>query len=145
MTPTVIHGGSKSNVIPGSCELIIDSRLIPAVGAKKVIEGVNAVLRELRSRDRTFRASVEVLYETPALSVARDADVVLLAESLSGSRSEVAPYGTEAPVYCDNGTPTVVLGPGSIRQAHIVDEYAEVKQIKRAQSVYARMIEMVCL
>lgn len=31
-TPTVINGGTKSNVIPGSCELIVDSRWIPKHG-----------------------------------------------------------------------------------------------------------------
>ncbi len=88
---------------------------------------------------------MEVLYETPALSVPRAAEVVRLTESLTAAGSGVAPYGTEAPVYSELGTPTIVLGPGSVRQAHTVDEYAPVRQIKRAGSVYRRMIETVCL
>ncbi len=145
VTPTMIRGGTKSNVIPGACELTLDSRLIPAVGSKQVLEELNAILLALRRKDRTFKAKVEVLYETPALSVPRDAEVVRLTESLTGSPSGVAPYGTEAPIYCSLGTPTVVLGPGSVRQAHTADEYAPVRQIRSAERVYRRMIETVCL
>jgi acetylornithine deacetylase ArgE len=145
VTPTIVDGGTKSNVIPGACELTLDSRLIPRVGSKEVLGELDAVIRALRREDRTFRAKVRVLYETPALSVPRDAEVVKLTESLTGSASGVAPYGTEAPVYCGLGIPTVVLGPGSVRQAHVVDEYAQVKQIKSAERVYRRMIETVCL
>ncbi len=145
VTPTMISGGTKSNVIPGACELTLDSRLIPAVGSKAVLKELDAVILALSKKDRNFRAKVDVLYETPALSVPRVAEVVRLTESLTGSASGVAPYGTEAPVYCGLGTPTVVLGPGSVRQAHTVDEYAEVRQIKSAERVYRQMIETVCL
>jgi acetylornithine deacetylase len=141
----MISGGTKSNVIPGACELTLDSRLIPAVGSKAVLKELDAVILALSKKDRNFRAKVDVLYETPALSVPRVAEVVRLTESLTGSASGVAPYGTEAPVYCGLGTPTVVLGPGSVRQAHTVDEYAEVRQIKSAERVYRQMIETVCL
>jgi len=145
VTPTMIDGGTKSNVIPGTCELTIDSRLIPAVGAKEVLHELNSVIAGLHRKDDEFKARVEVLYETPALSVPREAEVVRLTESLTAARAGVAPYGTEAPVYCELGTPTVVLGPGSVRQAHTVDEYAPVREIKSAESVYRRMIEKVCL
>ncbi len=145
VTPTVISGGTKSNVIPEACELTIDSRVIPAVGSKAVVDGLNSVIHNLGRRDRKFKARVEVLYETPALSVSKESEVVKLTESLTGSGSVVAPYCTEAPVYTDLGTPTVVLGPGSVKQAHIRDEYAPIRQIKKAESVYRRMIQTVCL
>jgi acetylornithine deacetylase ArgE len=145
VTPTMISGGSKSNVIPGSCELTLDSRLIPAVGEKVVLDGLNSVIDELSGRDEKFRARLEVLYESSALSIPRDDPVVKLTESLTGSRAATAPFGTEAPIYSKLGIPTVVLGPGSVKQAHIVDEYAPVEQIESAEAVYRQMIEKLCL
>ena len=145
VTPTMINGGSKSNVIPGSCALTLDSRVIPAVGAKAVLDGLNSVIDDLGSKDKKFKARLEVLYTADALSVPRDAEVVKLAESLTGSRAATAPYGTEAPIYCKLGIPTVVLGPGSVKQAHIVDEYAPVEQVERAEAIYRQMIEKICL
>jgi acetylornithine deacetylase/succinyl-diaminopimelate desuccinylase-like protein len=145
LTPTMVQGGSKSNVIPAACELTIDSRLTPGVSSERVIEGLDAVIQGLSMRVTGFKAKVRVLYETPALLVPKEAEVVGLAESLTGTVSGVAPYGTEAPLYCRIGIPTVVLGPGSVRQAHTVNEFAPVKQIKMARAVYGRLIERVCL
>ena len=39
----------------------------------------------------------------------------------------------------------VVLGPGSIKQAHTVGEYIEIKQIHEAVDIYSQMIHEVCL
>ena len=145
VTPTMIGGGTKSNVIPNSCELTLDSRVVPAVGAGGVVRGLKSVIRDLAKRDESFEAHVEVLYETPALSVPRESEVVRMTEALTRSRSAIAPYGSEAPIYCGLGTPTVVLGPGSVRQAHTRDEFVPVGQIRAACSVYSRAIEKVCL
>jgi acetylornithine deacetylase len=36
----------------------------------------------------------------------------------------------------EGGIPTVLLGPGSIFQAHTADEYVEVDELRRATAVY---------
>ena len=54
MTPTMISGGTKSNVIPGACELTLDSRLIPAVGSKAVLKELDTVILALSRKDRSF-------------------------------------------------------------------------------------------
>ncbi len=144
-TPTVVRGGTKSNVIPGSCELTVDSRWIPEHGSPFVKRGLESVADSLRRKDRTFAAEVEMLYETPALKLPRDHPAVVLAESASGAASETAAYGTEAALYTKHGVPSVVLGPGSIKQAHMVDEYVRLSEVQRALSIYVKMIESVCL
>jgi len=145
LSPTVVAGGTKSNVIPGSCELTMDCRLIPSYGSREVMLAVRRLLKEIAARDRDFRAHAELLYETPSLSIPRNTEVVELCESLSGSASTVAPYGTEASVYTEHGIPTVVLGPGSVRQIHITDEHVALGELKAAESIYGRLIEKVCL
>ena len=42
------------------------------------------------------------------------------------------PFGTNAPRYAQTGVPTVVFGPGSIDQAHTVDEWVAVEQLEAA-------------
>ena len=39
-------------------------------------------------------------------------------------------FGTEAGLFQDSGISTVICGPGSINQAHTVDEYITYDQIK---------------
>lgn len=143
-TPTMISGGTKSNVIPGTCELTVDSRWIPRHGTAFVSKGLESIVASLKKRDADFHASVDLLYDTYSLKLPPDHPAVELAESLSGSRAETAPYGTEASLYTKHGIPSVVLGPGSLRQAHIVDEYVDLKEARRALSIYSKMVRSVC-
>lgn len=72
-------------------------------------------------------------------------EIVLAAlEATGASRPETAPYGTEAAVYhdyCD----LVVLGPGSIDQAHTVGEWIDIHQLNQAVDVYLRLMQRFCL
>jgi succinyl-diaminopimelate desuccinylase len=144
-TPTMVTGGTKSNVIPETCELIVDARWMPGHGTAFVEKGLRSIISTLKRRDKEFDARVELLYDTLSLSVPPDHPAVRLAESLSGFKSEVAPYGTEAALYTSCGIPSIVLGPGNLKQAHVVDEYVDLRQANRALSIYTKMIESVCV
>jgi acetylornithine deacetylase ArgE len=145
ITPTVIGGGTKSNVVPDSCDLTTDARTIPGHDGRTILSGLTAIAESLQKRDKSFSADIAVLYETPALSVARSEEVVKLGESITGYDSVIAPFGTEAPEYCRLGIPTVVLGPGSIREAHVYDEFVTLAQLELAETVYRKFIESVCI
>ena len=52
--------------------------------------------------------------------------------SLTGDNSrEVVSFGTEAGLFQEIGISTVVCGPGSIEQAHKVDEFIELSELKK--------------
>ena len=52
--------------------------------------------------------------------------------SLTGDNSrEVVSFGTEAGLFQEIGISTVVCGPGSIEQAHKIDEFVTLDQIKK--------------
>ncbi len=143
-TSTVVKGGTKSNVIPDSCELIVDTRWVPKHGTAFVEKGLNSAIASLRRKDPLLDARVELMYDSPSLKLPRSHPAVRLAESLSGLKSEVAPYGTEAALYAERGIPSLVLGPGNLKQAHIVDEFVELGEARKALSIYTKMIESVC-
>ena len=55
-----------------------------------------------------------------------------LISSLTGDNSrEVVSFGTEAGLFQEIGISTVVCGPGSIEQAHKVDEYIKLEELKK--------------
>ena len=59
-------------------------------------------------------------------------DACELISSLTGDNSrQVVSFGTEAGLFQEIGISTVVCGPGSIEQAHKVNEYVSVEQIKK--------------
>lgn len=144
LTPTVISGGTKSNVIPDSCTLTLDGRTIPGVNKRTVFDGLDAIVQSLRKKDKSFRADIEVLYDTSPLSIPATEEVVRLGETITKSPATIALYGTEAPEYAKLGIPTIVLGPGSIKEAHIYDEFVSLEQLKMAESVYGKFVADVC-
>ena len=51
------------------------------------------------------------------------------------------PYGTRRqPPSPTAGVPTIILGPGSIDQAHGAVEWVECRQVTRAVEVYQRIM-----
>ena len=69
--------------------------------------------------------------------------MTLLAKQLSGrnSHSKVA-YGTEGGLFSDAGIPTIVIGPGSIDQAHKADEFIAITELEKCGVFLDRLIAL---
>jgi acetylornithine deacetylase len=50
------------------------------------------------------------------------------------------PYSTDASKFASIGIPSVVFGPGSIAQAHSLEEFVEVEQVEAYASIIERLI-----
>ena len=56
----------------------------------------------------------------------------------SGQTPTVAPYGTNAWAYGGLARETVVMGPGSIAQAHGAEEWIEISELEKMADIYRR-------
>jgi len=139
-----IYGGDNPNRICAECELHIDVRLNPGM---TVIE----TRRLLRERVRQCLAGSDLSVEFQALFTGVDPlrgdDGPLLHEC---ERASDAPrgtvcFGTEGPFMQALGMETVIMGPGSIDQAHQPDEYLELSGADRCATVLERLIERFCV
>ena len=77
-------------------------------------------------------------YECPP-----DHKLVEVVEKLLGAQTEVVNYCTEAP-FIQTLCPTLVLGPGSINQAHQPDEYLETRFIKPTRELITQVVHHFC-
>lgn len=139
-----IHGGDSANRICGSCELHIDMRPIPGVSPEDLFMFLNQALLPIQKQ---WPGAVDVyhLHEPiPAYSCQTDSSLIALAESLTGEKAIPVNYCTEAPFIQQLGCDTIVMGPGSINQAHQPDEYLEMKDIKPTQAIIEKLITQVC-
>ncbi len=48
-------------------------------------------------------------------------------------------FWTEASLFAQAGIPAIVLGPGNIAQAHVVDEWVSLEQLQRALEIYTKL------
>jgi acetylornithine deacetylase len=56
----------------------------------------------------------------------------------SGQALAVAPYGSNAWCYGQVARECVVLGPGSIAQAHGAEEWVAISEMEKLADIYAR-------
>ncbi|WP_457670221.1 M20/M25/M40 family metallo-hydrolase, partial [Thiolapillus sp.] len=70
---------------------------------------------------------------------------VQAAESLTGHSAEAVAFGTEGPFLQQLGMDTIIMGPGSIDQAHQPDEYLDMAQINPGVELIRQLIHRFCL
>ena len=61
-------------------------------------------------------------------------------ETLGKSAITGVPYGTDASPLVRSGVPCLVLGPGSIDQAHTADEWVDLDQVALCTEMYTRIM-----
>src|SRR6478609_861169 len=135
-----IRGGSAVNIIPDSCEILCDRRLVPGEDAAQVLAERDAALVGLVvEHDEQYLAPPL----PPGNSAALHAWMkpALLAAGLDASAAG-APYATNASHYAASGAPVLVLGPGDIAQAHTKDEWLDRSQLRAAVVLYGAMLRL---
>ena len=146
ISTTMINGGTKENVIPEKCQIIVDCRRIPSHSDTYIKSELDKIVQKIKKAVPTFDVTIDVKFNWDALSVPRDHPLVVMAERIVGQKSEVAPYGTEGPMYQAIGIPTIILGPGKVENnIHAPNEYVEIKQLQDAVKIYSEFIRNVCL
>ena len=73
-----------------------------------------------------------------------DSEIASSVEAITGHGSGSVDFGTEAPFLKALGIDTVVIGPGSIDQAHQPNEYLSVDQIDPAVDLLRKLIIQHC-
>ena len=74
----------------------------------------------------------EIIGEIIGFNKEEKSEAVNLICNLTGDNSrDVVSFGTEAGLFQEIGISTVVCGPGSIEQAHTIDEYVSFDELKR--------------
>ena len=132
-----ISGGIARNVIADKCK--VDWELRPVI--KEDGDFVNleidnfvkkTLLPEMIKTHPKSKIEKEVIGEIIGFNRDEKSDACELISSLTGDNSrEVVSFGTEAGLFQEIGISTVVCGPGSIEQAHKVDEYIVLDELKK--------------
>jgi acetylornithine deacetylase/succinyl-diaminopimelate desuccinylase-like protein len=145
---STISGGVALNVIPASCVISIDRRVLPneteADVNREIVEVVN---RALRATSGARVAVRKARFVPPAMTDPK-ASIVAAAERaasavLGRSVRAVGFSATCDMTYLVNnaGIPTVILGPGAIEVAHQANEHISIEQMALAVEVYLRTID----
>jgi len=140
-----IHGGDNPNRICGSCELHIDIRPIPGMQLDNLRAELKKRLQHLL-KDQQIKLETIPLFEgIDPVETAAESELVKMCEKLTGHTAGSVAFGTEAPFFKQMGMDAVVLGPGSIDQAHQPDEFIELASINPTIEILKQLIVRFCL
>ena len=139
-----IHGGDNPNRICGSCELQIDIRPLPGMKVTDLRLEMQQRLKNLLCDSGIKLNTVGLFDGVDAMETDKNSKLVQLAEKMTSTEAQSVAFGTEAPYYNKLGLETIVMGPGSIKQAHQPDEYIETKSLNPAVDIIKQLIIHYC-
>ena len=132
-----IFGGIAHNVIADKCRVEWETRpVVKEDGVflnKQIDKYANEILLpEMKKVFSSSKITKEIIGEVAGFDRVKESEACELVSSLTGDNSrEVVSFGTEAGLFQEIGISTVVCGPGSIEQAHKVDEFIELNELKK--------------
>ena len=132
-----IRGGLARNVIADQC--VVDWELRPVIPedgvyVNKIMDAYvkDVLLPKMRKVYPKADIKKEIIGEIIGFNKEEDSQAINLVCNLTGDNSrEVVSFGTEAGLFQEIGISTVVCGPGSVEQAHTIDEFVSYEQLKK--------------
>ena len=135
---TMVQGYEKDNVVPGKVRLLVDFRVLPGMTEPQTRKLVQDALDAhgivgFELTKHFFMPGGEVAQVHPFVSAC-----VEQAEKLNERKEAPQAFGAscEQCFLVEAGSATVIIGPGSLDQAHTVDEFVEKAQLLRAAKLY---------
>lgn len=140
-----ISGGTATNILAGQAWFNWDLRFLPTVDPYSVVAEFTArieseIIAPARALHPSVSASVELTASVPPLAPETDGAAEILAKRILGANAtQAVSYVTEAGQFQQAGLSSVVIGPGSIDQAHKADEFVALEQLARCEDFLARL------
>lgn len=143
LTVTRISGGHADNVLPASCDLLLDRRMIPGESEEAVKEEIATLLRTakeqfgLRAEIVDYRATTGGATET---ATGEPIIQACLAACRAHGVSAPGPFGFQGACdlvhFAGIGAKGAVVGPGALATAHKPDEFVPVDELMTASLIY---------
>ncbi|HLZ02920.1 MAG TPA: acetylornithine deacetylase [Bradyrhizobium sp.] len=141
-----IEGGTSLNTLAPNCTLTWEFRPIPEIDGRAICARVEQFVDHLRSEMKASIADADIVMERvgtvlPLCWQPKNAAERFI-EGLTGSAVALAsvPFGTDAGYFQAADIPTVIMGPGSIAQAHQPDEWIAISELKAASDFLSRVV-----
>ena len=134
-----IFGGIAHNVIADKCHVNWETRPVNKQDGiflnNEIDNYANELLTEMKKKYPSASIRKKIIGEIIGFDRVQDSKACEFVSSITGdNKREVVSFGTEAGLFQEIGISTVVCGPGSIEQAHTIDEFIELNEIKKCLS-----------
>jgi len=135
-----IFGGIAHNVVADKCHVNWETRPVLKEDGEFLNNEIdkfvnNILLPEMKKVYPKSSITKKIIGEIIGFDRIENSEACEFISSITGDNSRnVVSFGTEAGLFQEIGISTAVCGPGSIEQAHKVDEFIELKEINKCLS-----------
>lgn len=128
MSVTMITAGTQHNVVPGTCEFVVDVRLNEKYTHEEILSIIKQNVRcAVKPRSLRIKPS----------SISTTHPIVKAAESI-GLKTFGSPSTSDQALM---NFPSVKIGPGDSARSHTADEFIYVREIREGVEGYITLIE----
>lgn len=144
---TQIEGGTASNIVPVACWFGFEIRALPGLDIVAIERRLRdfaerRCLAEMRVVAHDAQIHIRQANQVPPFASQPGSEAVSLSMQLAGTNATHAvSYATEAGLFQDAGSPSVVCGPGDIAQAHTADEWIAAGELDRCMVFLRRLAD----
>ena len=131
-----IFGGIAHNVIADKCYVNWETRPVNKADGEflnsEIDKYADELLSEMKINYSKSSIKKKVIGEIIGFNRVNNSKACEFVSSITGDNERnVVSFGTEAGLFQEIGISTVVCGPGSIEQAHKIDEFIKLEEIKK--------------
>ena len=139
-----INSSAQGFVVAEKCEACVDIHIPPGLSVQEVLENLSSMIREL-SHKNTFIE--DILFDFPVIHsgyVLEQSERIL---RLFGDRKADSEYSfpsdSDGVILYKNGVKPLILGPGSLSEAHTSGEFVNISEITEASRIYFNFMEQL--
>ena len=139
---TQISGGQACNVIPDSCTITLDRRLIPGETTEGALDEISAAIQKLKEADPALSVSIQKTIGIGPCRIMRENPIVeTVMKSIAqvkGREQAISGFSACCDMWClvNANIPTMILGPGKTSVAHKANESISVDELYEAAKIY---------
>ncbi|MDR3441939.1 MAG: acetylornithine deacetylase [Legionella sp.] len=150
ITTNLVSGGTATNIIPGTCEFVLELRYIDQFLLENFRSQIeNYINHELvpEMRETYLEAAIyfDETSDSAGFNTVEKSSIVRIVRAVTGVKERYkVSYTTEAGVFQNFRIPTVICGPGDIKQAHSANEFITLEQLNLCEKVVRNVITFFC-
>lgn len=128
MSVTMISSGSQHNVIPDTCEFVVDVRTTDAYTNEEVLDIIREnVSCEVKARSTRLRPS-GLSSEMPIYTVAQKLGIIQFGSPTSSDQALM-------------DFPSLKMGPGKSERSHTADEFIYLREVEEGIEGYIKLLD----
>ena len=134
---TISDGETAANVTPALSTCTITYRPMPG-------QNPQHWLKLAKQHADKYDLEMEILCWRDPMTTSVNSDLVQSALDITETQQALTvPYGTDGVIF-GKYMDLVVVGPGSISQAHTIDEWIELDQLEKGINVFSKFVDRFC-